>query len=245
MTSCVLGRYGFIGNAIATTLEKQGSTLIPFPTPDCDTIFYFGGTTHHVYEKAKIFGNSSVIHEFIWLLQFCEEHDIRLIWPSSALVYEKDIPFVHLKKAMEELQQAFQCSALGLRIFPTYGPGEGHKGQHASVIYTWCKEMKSGNSPVVFGDGTQTRDFIYIDDVANRAIQAASEETTGIVDVGAGHPVSFNEIITIIGEELGQSYSPHYLPAPPAYSHHATVCKTPLEPHTPLREGIRNILREI
>lgn len=95
---------------------------------------------------------------------------------------------------------------------------------------------------MVYGDGTQERDFIYIEDVVDQILHYVKMKKTGIVDIGAGKPTSFNDIINIINEILGTTLEPIYKEAPKGYSK-GIVCKNPL-PTISLYEGLRNILLE-
>jgi nucleoside-diphosphate-sugar epimerase len=130
-------------------------------------------------------------------------------------------------------------NTLGLRIFPVYGPGE-----ERTVISQWCKAMKKGEQPVIYGNGQQRRDFIYIDDAVNQII-SLSENTSGIVDVGAGNPVKFRKIVEIINSVLKTDIKPIFAKEPEGYSVGIT-CHSPLSTQINLENGIRKLLgREV
>lgn len=135
---------------------------------------------------------------------------------------------------------AYGIPALGLRIAAGYGPNEGHKGEYASVVYQWCQLMKKGQRPTIFGDGTQTRDFIYIDDIITNIHELAKAHTTGIVELGTGINTSFNEVVHTINKVLGTKIEPIYVSKPKQYVESTPVkaCKTRFS----LEDGIRKIL---
>lgn len=228
---CIIGRNGFIGSA----LDKRLTNVSSYPTPNTEVLFYFGSTVHPAFEENPEYHMNKVIQDFLELLPYCKRHGIKFIFASSALVYEKDTVFTKCKRILELLAQCYP-NTLALRIFPVYGPGE-----RRTVISQWCDDMKKGKQPVVYGDGTQKRDFIYIDDVIEQVLLLVGMKAEGIADIGAGTPVSFNDIISTINTELGTSIEPIYKSAPIGYSE-GIYCKLPLPVKTSLNEGIKNIL---
>jgi UDP-glucose 4-epimerase len=96
-------------------------------------------------------------------------------------------------------------NSIGLRYFSVYGPNEKHKGQFANNISQFIWSIKSGESPTLYGDGRQTRDFVYVDDVvqANFLSLQSNEKEFGIYNVGTGVTTSFSRIVEIINENLG------------------------------------------
>lgn len=101
--------------------------------------------------------------------------------------------------------------------------------------------MKQDKQPVVYGDGTQTRDFINVEDVAEQILTLESMKVQGIADVGTGNPVSFNDIIKIINEILGKNLEPIYKNAPKDYSA-GIKCINPLPIKINIYDGIKGLL---
>ena len=89
---------------------------------------------------------------------------------------------------------------VSLRIFNTYGPGQAIPPTHAPVIPQLTRQAFREGSLVVFGDGNQTRDFVYIDDVIDALVTAATAEGINrqIINVGLGRETSINELVRII-----------------------------------------------
>jgi len=113
-----------------------------------------------------------------------------------------------------DFAQEHRVNVVGLRYCNVYGPGEGHKGKRASMIYQIYKQMKEGKSPKLFDDGEQKRDWCYVDDVVD--INLAASELTGaeIFNVGTGRATSFNDIVKFWNEELESDIVPEYIPNP-------------------------------
>jgi ADP-L-glycero-D-manno-heptose 6-epimerase len=105
-------------------------------------------------------------------------------------------------------------STVGLRYTNVYGPGENHKGRRASMIYQMAKKASQGNSVELFEDGSQMRDWVFVDDVVEANIRACRIEGSTVVNVGSGERVSFVRLVDIISESLGVSIHPKMIPCP-------------------------------
>lgn len=233
MKYCVIGRHGYLGSALEKKLGKVDSV----PTEDNKVIFYFASPTHVPFEKNPAWHVHTILESFKFLLFFCKKHDIKLVFPSSALVYEKDILFTQLKREMESMFLASGVRGVGLRIFPVYGVNDGR-----TAIYQWCKAVKEGKRPSVYGDGTQSRDFIYIDDVVDNIIRMSGEQ--GIMDLGVGKRTTFNKIVNIIIKEAKSDLVPKYIKSPVGYSD-GIICKEPVPTKVSIKQGIRKILKSL
>ena len=117
------------------------------------------------------------------------------------------------KIACEALANSYSNDVknLGLRVFAGFGPGEERKKDFASVICLFAKDALEGRRPVIYGDGNQIRDFVYVDDVVRALLLGAEIEETGIINVGTGKGITFNEIWKTIREHLGTEIEPEYI----------------------------------
>ncbi|MFB6126949.1 MAG: NAD-dependent epimerase/dehydratase family protein [Halolamina sp.] len=108
-------------------------------------------------------------------------------------------------------------SVAGTRFFSVYqgyGGAEEHKGEYANTVSQWAEKIADGEPPVLWGDGSQTRDFTHVSDVV-RAIEAiADEELSGVYNVGTGRNFSFNELVELVNDALGTDVKPEYEPVP-------------------------------
>jgi len=105
----------------------------------------------------------------------------------------------------------------GLRYFSVFGPHEKAKGNYANVVTQFLWKMMDDEQPVIWGDGTQERDFVYVEDVAEANIKAAEskEKLDGeVINVGAGKPVTFNEVVDKLNEALGKDIEPEKIENP-------------------------------
>src|SRR5215469_1996292 len=107
-------------------------------------------------------------------------------------------------------------NSVGLRYFSVYGFHEKHKGIFANNISQFFWSMTNGHSPVIYGDGTQTRDFTFVDDVVQANILALQSEEIefGIYNVGTGIETSFSRIVHMMNQQLGTDLKATYVDNP-------------------------------
>jgi UDP-glucose 4-epimerase len=139
-------------------------------------------------------------------------------------------------------------SMAGMRFFSVYqgyGGNEEHKGEYANTIAQFADAIADGESPVLWGDGSQTRDFTHVSDIVRGLELAAEERLDGIYNLGVGNPYTFNEMVDMINDELGTAVDPVYEPVPLenyVYHTHADASKfkqaTGWEPQVSFEEGV-------
>ena len=95
-------------------------------------------------------------------------------------------------------QRIYNLQTICLRYFNVYGPRQSANSQLASVIPRFIQRISEGKSPVIFGDGNQTRDFVFVSDVAAANLLAAKSDATGIFNIGSGQSISLNQVAGII-----------------------------------------------
>ncbi len=88
------------------------------------------------------------------------------------------------------------------RYTNVYGPRQNPEGE-SGVVAIFVKKMLKGKNPVIFGDGTQTRDYVYIEDVVNANVMALDEKAKGIYNCSTGREISVNTIFRILKYRLG------------------------------------------
>lgn len=101
---------------------------------------------------------------------------------------------------------AYKLPTVGLRYFNVFGRRQDPTSAYAAAIPIFARKLIHGESPVVFGDGTQTRDFVYIKDViqANlKACQAGNEANGKMFNIGTGMQITVNELINHMQSLLG------------------------------------------
>jgi UDP-glucose 4-epimerase len=167
------------------------------------------------------------------VLEACQEHGIeRLVYSSSASVYgdaveipmTEDHPFNNrtfygaTKIAGEAMARAYAerygLSYVGLRYMNVYGARQDYKGTYIAVIMKILDRLDQGLPPVLYGDGSQAYDFIYVSDCGRANVCALkSEATDSFYNVGSGTRTSLKELCELILEITGSKLPIQYEPA--------------------------------
>lgn len=159
------------------------------------------------------------------------------------------------KISMEQMAAAYHkrygVRSVALRFFSVYGPREASKGRFANVLsqFLWC--MRAGVPPVVYGDGSQTRDFTHVSDLLDGML-LAMEKTDGFeaYNIGTGVEHTFNDVISLLNEALGTDVEPRFVPNPvPNYVAGTLADNSKLrglgwEPRVQLRAGVQRLVRD-
>lgn len=102
---------------------------------------------------------------------------------------------------------------VGLRYFNVYGPRMDVHGVYTEVLVRWMERIQDGRSPLVFGDGAQTMDFIFTTDIARANLLAATSEIgEGVYNIASGTETSLlelaHELLTVMGSDQGVEHGP-------------------------------------
>jgi UDP-glucose 4-epimerase len=109
-------------------------------------------------------------------------------------------------------ERLYGLSAVSLRLGNVYGPRQDPLGE-AGVIAIFCGRLRSGERPTVFGDGKQTRDYIYVGDVVAAALAAAESAASGPINIGTGVEADVLELAARLAELDGaEDFEPELAP---------------------------------
>ena len=165
----------------------------------------------------------------------------RVVYASSSSVYGANetlpkheglqtapmSPYAVSKLAGEGYVRAFSTiygvSCVALRYFNVFGPRQDPQSQYAAVIPRFIEKALDGDRPVIFGDGEQTRDFTYIDNVveANLLAMRSNAGSGRAFNVACGDRISLNAMLASLGEALRQPLAADYLPERPGDVRHS------------------------
>jgi UDP-glucose 4-epimerase len=102
---------------------------------------------------------------------------------------------------------------VALRYFNVYGPRMDIYGVYTEVLIRWMERIASGQPPLIFGDGKQTMDFVYIEDIARANILAAKADVTDeVFNVASGVETSLNDLAYSLAKVMGSDLKPEYGP---------------------------------
>jgi UDP-glucose 4-epimerase len=163
-------------------------------------------------------------------------------------------PYAAAKLAGEMYMQAFTTSfgleTVRLRFFNVYGPRQRDDSPYSGVIAIFTGKMSAGIAPTVFGDGLQTRDFVYVSDVVQALIRASEAPAAGgqVYNVGTGRGTSVLDLVDVLNRLLGTKLSARHadLRAGDVRHSRADISRARVdlgyEPRTTLEEGMAKTL---
>lgn len=211
-------------------LKHPAFTLIEKPISAVDWDATLDGVSHVYHQAAQAGVRASWGRDFrIYtdlnvdatqiLLEALKGRSVRLVYASSSSVYgdtpllpmkEEHRPQPHSPYGVTKLAAEHLCvlywhnfgvETVSLRYFTVYGPRQ----RPDMAFHRFIKAGLTGKEITLYGDGDQTRDFTFVDDIVQANIQAAERGRPGAVyNLGGGSKVSVNEVMTMIGETLGQ-----------------------------------------
>ncbi|MBF0216884.1 MAG: NAD-dependent epimerase/dehydratase family protein [Candidatus Omnitrophica bacterium] len=191
--------------------------------------------THCSQEPREAFG---VMYEGTFnVLEACVKHSVKkIVAASSASIYgmadifptrEDHHPYNNFTlygaaKASNELmlrsfREMYGLEYVALRFFNVYGPRMDIFGKYTEVLIKWYHMLKEGKQPLIYGDGKQTMDFIYVEDIARAAVVALKSDVTDeAFNIAGGRETSLEDLCGTMMKVMGKgSTSPAYIPVPP------------------------------
>jgi UDP-glucose 4-epimerase len=141
----------------------------------------------------------------------------------------------------------FGLETISLRYFNVFGPYQDPASQYAAAIPAFVTAILKDELPTIYGDGEQSRDFTYVDNVVDANLLAARAKCTKgqVINIACGQAVTVNEIINMINELLGKNVKPKYTAPRPGDVKHSladiTAAKNLInyQPKVPFNKGLR------
>ena len=211
--------------------NSEAGSLGDLNLPFIDYIFHLGmPSSAPMYLKDPGLEGKTV-EEFKNILEFSKTSDSKIVFASTSSLYGgldvphkesmKVKPFDGYTRARFRIEQLARehskesgLDSIGLRFFSVYGPGEKSKGRYANILSQFMWSIQKDERPQIYGDGTQTRDFIFVSDVVDALFKALEYNGSGIFNVGTGVQTSFNQIIDMLNKALGRDIKPLYVGNP-------------------------------
>ncbi|MAI10083.1 MAG: NAD-dependent dehydratase [Rhodospirillaceae bacterium TMED167] len=210
------------------------------------------------YFQANVVGTQRVV-------EAARKQDIkRLVYVASSTCYgipevyptpetapvQPQYPYALTKHLGEEIvmhwSQVYGLPSICLRLFNVYGPRSRTSGTYGAVFGVFLAQKLAGRPFTVVGDGTQTRDFTYVGDIADALVCAAGSDVSGeIFNVGSDNTYSINRLVALLDGEV------EYIPKRPGEPDctHADITKIKKilnwHPQTHLEDGVRIMLKNI
>ena len=217
--------------------------------------------------KYPVSTHQNNVQKTVELFHICAKTKTRVVFASSAAVYggvssvgaiREDMqkspvsPYGLQKLQAEEVANLFSelydLSVVSLRFFNVYGPGQQGDSPYSTVIASWLDKMRNKESLRLDGDGSQTRDYVHVFDVANACWLASNSNYSGALNIASGRSKSNNEILSIL--KLYQKFDVEHAPARVGDARHSLACiekakKTIMfEPSVSIEDGIKKLVWE-
>jgi UDP-glucose 4-epimerase len=195
---------------LAAQIDVRKSVEDPF----FDAAINVGGTAN-VLEAARATGVGRVVFVSTGGALYGEGADKQLPLPESTEIAPLS-GYGQSKFAAEGYLGLFErlhgLSGMSLRLGNVYGPRQDPLGE-AGVVAIFCGLLKNGGRPTVYGDGSQTRDYIYVGDVVAAALAAGASTRGGSVNIGTGREASVLDIVDVLAELGGRDdFTPEFAP---------------------------------
>ena len=151
---------------------------------------------------------------------------------------------------LRSFHEMYGLNYVALRYFNVYGPRMDAYGVYTEVLIRWMERLAEGKPCLIFGDGTQTMDFVFIEDVARANVLAADAPVTDqVFNVASGTETSLNDLAAALGRAMGVSLPPEYAPVRkvnPVPRRVADTAKASqllgFKSEVPLEEGLRHLV---
>lgn len=246
-------------------LDVSSDPLDPY-FDGVDWVFHIAGLadivpsiqTPELYFQSNVTGTQRVV-------EAARRHNIkRMIYVASSTCYgipdvyptpetapiRPQYPYALTKHLGEKIvmhwSQVYGLGSICLRLFNVYGPRSRTSGTYGAVFGVFLAQKLAGAPYTVVGDGTQTRDFTYVGDIADALICAARSSVSGeILNVGSNNTYSINRLVELLQGEV--VYIPKRPGEPDCTHADITKIKTILdwEPQTSLEDGVKIMLENI
>ena len=255
---------------ISSNLSKDVK-LVKGSVMDYDLVLELGKDCDYIFHQAALSSSPMFLDDprkgidtnvmgFMNVMESAKRNKVkRVIYASSSSIYNGlPTPYKESVNVAPKTfyESSFYCreviaqtynleygiESIGLRYFSVYGPNERHKGRFANNISQFIWDMvEKQKSPIIYGDGTQTRDFTFVDDVVRANILAMEKQNNrsagegsgndndnakehwrkdnldsgfGVYNIGTGIQTSFNSVVEIINKLLGTDIRPTYTKNP-------------------------------
>ncbi len=150
----------------------------------------------------------SGVSRFVYAASSSAYGDTEVLPKVETMAAQPMSPYAISKFASEQyvkvFAQLYGMKTCALRYFNVFGPRQDPKSHYAAVVPKFCMALLANESPMIFGDGGQTRDFTYIDNVVQANLRAAKGDVSGqVVNVACAERISLLDLLRILNELLG------------------------------------------
>lgn len=173
----------------------------------CDGTFNMAEAAHAAGVQKVVAASSASIYGMADVFPTSEDHhpyNNRTWYGASKIM---------LEGLLRSFNDMYGLPYVALRYFNVYGPRMDIHGKYTEVLIRWMERIAAGQPPLILGDGTQTMDFVYIEDVARSNIAALQSDVSDeVFNIGCGRETSLNELAAALLATMGSTLRPEYGP---------------------------------
>ena len=218
-----------IGNGVV--FVKGDAKDVKKMKEDFDYIFHLG-----IYSASPMYRDNpslvgEVIHGITDVLEYGKEYNTPIVFASTSSIYngitppqkENVIPgvtdyYTEARIACERLGELYaklhELNVAAMRFFSVYGYNDIGKGVYSNLLTQFMSAMMKNEKPVIYGDGEQRRDFVFVSDVVDALQKASSVKGFNVYNVGTGRSYSLNEAVERLQKITGSKIKPKYVRMP-------------------------------
>ena len=193
--------------------------------------------------RKVVFAASSSVYGDTATLPENEQMELNPISPYAVSKYAGEL-------YCENFSRLYNLPTLALRYFNVFGPHQDPRSEYAAVIPRFVCRMLAGQRPIIYGDGEQSRDFTFVENVVSANLLAARALATGVtLNIGCGERFTLNQLAAELNKILGTGLEPIYESARPGDPRHSLadirLAKETIgfEPKISFREGLRRTVK--
>jgi UDP-glucose 4-epimerase len=232
---------------------------------DIDGIFHLGKPSASPMYRSDRNRINEFVEGSVAVLEMAKKLGIKMVAASTSSIYNglepphredmiiKPTDFYTEVRLFEErlakvYEDLYNVQWNEMRFFSIYGPREEYKKNYANLFTQFLWAFLKNEQPVIYGDGTQKRDFVYVNDVVNALELAMNSKKNGVYNVGTGKSYSLNEMLDFLKKITGKDIKAKYIENPMKNYVMVTQASTEkskkdlgFEAKISLEEGIRKI----
>ena len=195
--------------------NHENLTLIKEDLLDCNLDEILKGKDYVFHLAAKVSVPGSVAEPLEYNEMPLKETELPM--PSSPYAAQKASGELYLKS----FHESYGLNYVALRYFNVFGPRQDENSPYAAVIPKFISAILKGERPVIYGDGEQSRDFIFVKEIAKANIVACESDYNGIVNVALGKSMTINQLFDIVSDVLESDLKVEYLDERPGDIKHS------------------------
>jgi UDP-glucose 4-epimerase len=222
MKVLVTGGKGFIGSAVKEWLDRNGHEAVPYDLPndvrdasklleeskDCDAVIHMAGVlgTHELFDDidkaidVNIKGNANV-------LEACRRNGLRFVGIAMPPVFKSIYTATKVCATWmaSAYHETYGVPVSHVRAFNAFGAGQAHGDGHPQkIVPTFAVNAYAGKPLPIWGDGEQTVDLVYVDDLAHMLVDALYHGDDAYFDGGTGTAFTVNQVADMVGLAAGK-----------------------------------------